>query len=595
MDEDQVKDIIQRWRDTAEEDLKPEDYQLFQGLASVCLTRGDVARLQEFLQDRANAPMVRTMGCVLVAPLLTEALKRERSMDRCQATLTYLSRTCHPEELLRSLLELIKDIQPGRISETILAALPLLQTALPRLQAGSRAAAVGSALSAVQEQLSRLPVPYSRQQEEADELGLCRCCGALANFTKPFVEEVAATASGRTGGERLASPEQEELRAELVKFCMRSLRDPLLEAELRENGQSPLWVFAEEIMATLAAIQESLPGLLFFNSVRRSRQSEDSQSREPRACLAYLLFVQLIAMESFPAVFSPVFVLQCNMDHANQLLSSKKESHLLKGLALFTKSLDNVQDNSLPAGLLDLRSFFCLPQNLRLVLTECPMQHLRESGLKALQQFINKLDMEAKHKFFRCMLKTSNHAGVEGFIVKNIRNQVEISLQPGNANTWFLGEGLVSLLGLLLCLPHGAETDLLNGMDRVMESLSLLRYLILRDKELKDQATVWHELCRIKDEYLKILRVSISMSRTYYSGELKSLREGQKLKAAEAREALKSARLVKGLKVKRENVSSLSPEVQHQVLQSALVTFDLMESLVARIEEISEERQRLSV
>lgn len=32
-----------------------------------------------------------------------------------------------------------------------------------------------------------------------------------------------------------------------------------------------------------------------------------------------------------------------------------------------------------------------------------------------------------------------------------------------------------------------------------------------------------------------------------------------------------------------------------QVLQSALVTFDLMESLVARIEEISEERVRLSV
>lgn len=41
-------------RDSAEEDLKPEDYQLFQGLASACLTRGEVARLQEFLQDRAN-------------------------------------------------------------------------------------------------------------------------------------------------------------------------------------------------------------------------------------------------------------------------------------------------------------------------------------------------------------------------------------------------------------------------------------------------------------------------------------------------------------------------------------------------------------
>lgn len=39
-------------------------------------------------------------------------------------------------------------------------------------------------------------------------------------------------------------------------------------------------------------------------------------------------------------------------------------------------------------------------------------------------------------------------------------------LQPGNANTWFAGEELASLLGLVLGLPHGADTDLLNGMDR---------------------------------------------------------------------------------------------------------------------------------
>lgn len=57
------------------------------------------------------------------------------------------------------------------------------------------------------------------------------------------------------------------------------------------------------LKATLAAIQKSLPALLFFNSMKRSGPSEDSQSRESRACLAYLLFVQLITLESFPAVF----------------------------------------------------------------------------------------------------------------------------------------------------------------------------------------------------------------------------------------------------------------------------------------------------
>lgn len=45
------------------------------------------------------------------------------------------------------------------------------------------------------------------------------------------------------------------------------------------------------------------------------------------------------------------------------------------------------------------------------------------------------------------------------------------------------------------------------------------------------QADVWEELCRIKDKYLKMLRVCISISRAYYSAELKALKEDQKLKA----------------------------------------------------------------
>uniref|UniRef100_A0A3Q3NP46 Glomulin, FKBP associated protein b n=1 Tax=Labrus bergylta TaxID=56723 RepID=A0A3Q3NP46_9LABR len=393
-----------------------------------------------------------------------------------------------------------------------------------------------------QKQLSRLPVPYTRQQEEADQYGVCRCCHALAAFTKPFIEEVK-----RKNGNYITNSEDEELRTELLKVI-------------------------------LPAIHESLSELLFFNSVKKSPQTDSSQSTESRACLAYLLFVQLISIDSFPAIF-PVFVLQCNMEYINQLLS-KKESHLLKGLALYGKSLESVQDDSLTVSLLELRSFNSVPKR---VLKDCPIQHLRESGLKVFQLFINKLDHEAKHKFF-CMLKTSNHAGVESYIVKNIRSQVEFSMQPGNANRWFLGEELLSLLRLVFYLPQGAQTDLLNSMD-IMETLNLLRYLLIRDKE----ADAWEELYRIKDEYLKVLRVCISISRGYYCAELKALREDQKLKA-KARDAARSSGLVKRMTVKHEKVSNMSPEAQHQVLQSALVTFDLMESLIVRVEEITEEK-----
>uniref|UniRef100_A0A3Q4HSN7 Glomulin, FKBP associated protein b n=1 Tax=Neolamprologus brichardi TaxID=32507 RepID=A0A3Q4HSN7_NEOBR len=517
--------------------------------------------------------IVKSMGCVILAPLLNEVVKKAKGLDQYQAAITHMTRTCRPNKLLDCMLEIIEGIDPGAISETILALLPHLQSLL-RLDEG-KAACVGSTLSALQKQLSRLPVPYTEQQEEADEYGLCRCSAALTVFTEPFVEEVK-----RTDGNCAATAEDEELKIELLK-CMRSLREPLLEAELKHDRRSPLWLFAVEIMVTLSAIKEPLPGLLFFSSLRKNILMDNNQFKEARACLAYLLFVQLITIDNFPAVFH-VFILQCNMEYISQLLS-KKESHLLKGLALFTKSLERVQDNSLPVSLLDLKSFY---SNLRRVLTDCPIQHLRESGLQVFQVFINKLDAEAKHKFF-CMLKTSNHAGIESYIIKNIRNQFELSMKWGNANEWFLGTEFISLMTLVLCLPQGAQTDLLRSMD-VMESLNLLRYVLIRDEELRTNKDVWEELCRIKEEYLKMLRVCISISRAYYSSELKALREDQKLKA-KARDAARPTKLVKSITVRKEKVSNMSPEVQHQVLQSALVTFDLMESLIVRIEEITEE------
>lgn len=72
---------------------------------------------------------------------------------------------------------------------------------------------MGLVLSAVQKQVSRLPVPYTQQQEEADEHGLCRCCSALAAFLKPFVEEVR-----KKDENAITSAEDEELRTELLKL-----------------------------------------------------------------------------------------------------------------------------------------------------------------------------------------------------------------------------------------------------------------------------------------------------------------------------------------------------------------------------------------
>ncbi|XP_061682210.1 glomulin, FKBP associated protein b isoform X2 [Syngnathoides biaculeatus] len=569
MDEGQVNDLIQRWRDTPEDELTPEDRQHFNHLGRACLTRGDTEHFLNFLQDDKNQRMVKSMGCVLLAPLVKEASKNRKSCDHVQAAIAHVTTTCRPDEVLQSLLHVMEDADPDAISQTLVVVVSHLQTGLLRLEEG-RASSLGSALRVLHEQLARLPVPYSERWEEDDRFGLGRCCDAMSAFTETFVEEARNDDAGK----------RRQIKMELLNFCMRSLREPLLEASLTPGTRtSPMWRFASHIVATLAAIRESAAELLFFSTVKKDIRMDKTQLAESKGCLAYLVIVKLLDLERFPIVFSPEFVLQRNVEYVHQLLRSKKESHTLKGLALFETCLERVADNSLPATLLELKSFHDVKQSLLRVLVECPMQHLRESGLKVLQLLINKLDAEAKHKLFRSLLKTSRHSGMEGHIVNNIRNQVELSMKPGNATRWFLGPEFVSLLGLVLTLPQGAETDLLHNMDK--------------DRALRTNADVWEAVRRMKDEYNGTLRVCIRMWRTYYAAQRDHLRDEHKLKARAARasncsRASNNSR--NSLTVKGDKVSKMPPEVQHQVLLSALVTLDLMESLIVRTEEIAEEK-----
>ncbi|XP_031431287.1 glomulin, FKBP associated protein b [Clupea harengus] len=581
------QDVVQKWRNTPAHKFRQKDRELCIQIGSACIDQGETAKVLDFIKEEQNQGIVKALGLGLLQSLVRDIVKRRRNPVHCEAAVSHLVQTCKPKDLFDNLFGQLEDCDPGAIGETVICLLPLLQTVLLRL-GGGKGPCVGAVLEAAQKQVSRLPVPYTRQQEKVDVHCLSRCCTALLDFIQPFVEEVKKGDSKKGGPSAAAN---DGLRADIVKFCMMGLREPLLQAVL-QGPNSSFWTFATGIMVILPAIQKPLPVLLFYQPMGKGEEpisKAASYSVESRACLAYLLFVQLIAMETFPAIFCPVFVLQCNMDYVKLLFTRKDESWLTKGLDLCEKSLERVEDSSLPVEILELRAFYTVPQNLVEIMTVCPIKHLKTKGLHVFQLFIDKLNGEAKHRFFRCMLKTSRHAGVEGLVIKNTKNQVDPA-KCGKVSCWFSGEHLLSLLQLILSLPQGPQTDLLQGMDRVMESLNLLRFLLIKEKEQSSSKSMWAELCKLSDSYRKVLRVCLSLSRTYYGSELKTLRENQKNKAKERREALKLKKPVREINVRDEKLSNMSAVEQHQVLQCAMVTFDLMDSLVVRIEELMEDR-----
>ncbi|XP_068396408.1 glomulin isoform X2 [Eschrichtius robustus] len=564
---EELHSIIKRCQILEEQDFKEEDFGLFQLAGQRCIDEGHIDQLLEIIQNEKNKVIIKNMGWNLVGPVVRCLLWNDKEHDKRKyyfLMLDLLVKLCNPKELLLGLLELIEEPSGKQISQIILLLLRPLQTVIQKLR-NNKVYSVGLALSTLWSQLSLLPVPYSKEQIRADDYGLCQCCKALIEFTKPFVEDVIDNKEN--------SMENEKLKDEILKFCFRSLKCPLLTAQFLEQsddtGDDPLRCFASEIIGFLSAIGHPFLKMIFNHGRKKKtwdylefEEEEDKQLSDSMASLAYLVFVQGISIDQLPMVLSPSYLLQFNMGHIEVLLQRTEESVFSKGLDLLENGLLRIEDNRLLHQYLEIKSFLTVPQGLVKVMTLCPTETLRKKGLAMLQLYINKLDPQGKYTLFRCLLNTSNHSGVEAFIIQNIKNQIDMSLKR-TYNKWFTGPQLISLLDLVLFLPEGAETDLLQNSDRIMASLNLLRYLVIKDNENDNQTGLWTELEKIENNFLKPLHTGLNMSKAHYEAEIKNSQG-------------------------REEIPNMPPEMQLKVLHSALFTFDLIESVLARVEELIE-------
>nr|XP_006985887.1 glomulin isoform X1 [Peromyscus maniculatus bairdii]XP_015859833.1 glomulin isoform X1 [Peromyscus maniculatus bairdii]XP_015859834.1 glomulin isoform X1 [Peromyscus maniculatus bairdii]XP_042113729.1 glomulin isoform X1 [Peromyscus maniculatus bairdii] len=579
---EELQCVIKRCQILEERDFKEEDFGLFQLAGQRCIDDGHIDQLLEVIQDEKNKTIIKSMGWNLVGPVVRCLLRNgeEEKRKDCFLMFDLLVKLCNPKELLLGLLELIEEASGKQISQIILLLLQPLQTVVQKLP-NNKAYSVGLALSTLWSQLSLLPVPYSEEQMLTDDYGLCQCCKALIEFMKPFVEEVIDNKEDK---------ENEKLKDELLKFCFKSLKCPLLTAQFleqsEEGGNDPFRCFASEIIGFLSQIGHPVPQII-LNHGRKKRtwdylefeEEEDKQLSDSVASLTYLVFVQGIGIDQLPMVLSPSYLLQMNMEHIDVFLQRTEQSIFSKGLELLENSLLRLEDNSLLYQYLEIKSFLAVPQGLVKVMTLCPIETLRKKGLAMLQLYIDKLDSQGKYTLFRCLLNTSHHSGVEGFVIQNIKNQIDESFKK-TYNKWFSGPQLISLLDLVLSLPEGAETDLLQNSDRIMASLNLLRYLVIKDNENDNQTGLWTELGKIENNFLKPLHIGLNMSKAHYEAEIKNSQRNS--------QAASMCKDVCSVTVGGEEVPSMPPEMQLKVLHSALFTFDLIESVLARVEELIE-------
>ncbi|KAL7984919.1 hypothetical protein Chor_003489 [Crotalus horridus] len=508
----ELQEVIQRCQILDEENFKEEDYNLFQIAGQKCLEEGNIAEVLEIIQNEKNMVIVKNMGWNLIGPIVKCMLKQGQDDTEREYCM----------KMLDKLVE-IEQASMEQTSSVILLLLNPLQEALLKLDT-KKAYSVGLSLSTILSQLSCLPIPYTKQQLQEDQHGLCQCLNALTQFVRPFVFEIVQHMEIISGGNC------NDLKEELLGFCLKSLKYPLLMAELdpfaEEMAENPLRRFAAEIVRILADIRELFPQVR-FQSICKSENwdNEDlskmdrEQSTDALACLSYIVFVQdCFGIDCLPVVFNPSYILQCNMVHIRALLKRTEESVLSKGLALLENCLLRLENNSLFLQYLEFEGFITTPQDLVKVMTQCPFESLRKKSLKIFQLYLDKFDEEGKYILFR-----------------------------------------------------------------IMASLNLLRYLLIKDNEDVNKTCVWTELYKIERHFLKPLHTGLNMSKAHYEAEIKRKKENKRAQPPSSKKTC--AQLVAEAKM-----SGITKDMELQALHSALFTFDLMESVLARVEELIENK-----
>ena len=341
------------------------------------------------------------------------------------------------------------------------------------------------------------------------------------------------------------------------------------------EGKSPnlLRRTAEKLVHHLSCVCGdlfSLPEVVHhFQDKHQCSSSFDDGSPPPSlkslGTIFYLIYGEQLACVSVPCVYSQEFVFHTVLLHADLLLRSTEPLAVHKGLLLIQGLLKHVGDSSLSIDCLDHPIHFQIFQSLIwLAMSGVNSREFKILSVELWRPYLGKLHPGARYHLLQSLLPTLEHPGLKGLVINIIKDQIALCLDKDLP--YFLHDRLNGFLPLIWKLPQDVETDLLEHMDAIMSALNLARFLLLRDK-LNASGFIKH-LPVLEAHFMEPLTRALNLSRAHYELELSKIGSG-----------------VSAMCNVLISLPEMSLDQQKSVVETALNSFDLLESVLARVAE----------
>ncbi|XP_069691842.1 glomulin-like isoform X1 [Periplaneta americana] len=533
----------------------------------------------------------------------------------CQTLLIEIAEVANPEE---ALLEILEEAENVENDVKFLALLKPLQNILLKLPK-RRGQSLEWCLNTILAHIGSLPLPknYKLEGEERKLLDSDPCAIRITEiykgvmpFCKPFVESVSLR-KGEIGVHKA-----DRQRNILVSFILQLLNKPLafLDLVYDNKSKSGIRVVCEELLSYLTLIVGDIMMFLEFAEMReievRARKKNtklpvlddeteefsDMYFREDKtpilsiAVLNYLILAEKIQLDSAPCVYSPLYIFQTSLYLIVILMRHSHELLVYKGLCLAQAVIASVPVGSVPYYVLESPVHSEFVELLSKVMIYCEVEELRKSSVYLLHDYLFIFDTKGQYLLMSNLLPVVNHAGIIGYLVMQLKDMIINTLNSQSPSKYFTGKTLFDLIYKYCSLQHGAETDLVENVDQIVSSLNLIRFLALRDSD--NNTGLWDYIGVLEKSLLVPLREGITLSRAHYQLKLKDIEEEKKVAAGIGKETVNKSNVT--ITIGGQQLPNLPHENKVSVIASALNAFDLMESLLIRVNECIESKSAKS-
>ncbi|ESO90335.1 hypothetical protein LOTGIDRAFT_123506 [Lottia gigantea] len=496
------------------------------------------------------------------------------------------------KEMLLALLEQC-EFHDNDVKFTML--ISFIQKTLLRLP-NKRFHSLDLALETLTSHIMSLPVPEDNALENQERKLLAMCpevsrinqlLDIFLNFLRPFIEEVSLKTSTSLNNDNVQA-QIIVLKIHLLKILDHPVIYLDLDFELEDRSvKNTSRVIVEKLMELFTHLETDFQKMMEYANKNKAKvpslRFNEIIPVHSLCCLSYLVHSEKLGVERFPCIYSNLYVFEFNLPFINVLLKCTRSLLIIKGLKLLESFLQLISCDTLSYIRLDNDHYSNIVKNLIDVMVRCSVKDIRQDAVKIFASFIRIFQSDGRYQIYQNILNTCKHSGVNGFVIKLIKDDIKDALMEKNPDKLFLGRRLERLLRLAVILPEGETTDLLEHSDRIITVLNLFRYLVIRDPPKENKTGIWDNLKEMETRFFKPLRVGLDMSKAHYDLELKKIIEGKQRTKRDTTDFEVS--------VGGASLPQMSEKEEMFVVKSALNTFDLIDSLLKRLSEIIDQQK----